>query len=98
MREMLRQVLDAQVDRLVVLDELDRPIGIIAATDILGAVARAASIDPCMIEAFAAELTAAVYLIALRHGLGKAWLELELGLWKVVGETVNKWQPSFFAP
>ncbi len=44
----------------------------------------------CALEVFAAELTAAVYPVALRHGLGDSWLELELELWRVLIETVKK--------
>ncbi len=44
----------------------------------------------CALEVFAAELTAAVYAVALRHGLGHQWLELELELWRVLIETVKK--------
>ena len=42
-------------------------------------------------EAFAAELTAAAYPVALRHGVGGKWLDLELDLWRVLTETVQKW-------
>lgn len=44
------------------------------------------------LEAFAAELTAAAYPIALRHGGGNKWLELELDLWRALTETVQKWE------
>jgi hypothetical protein len=43
-------------------------------------------------EAFAAELTAAAYPVALRHGVGGKWLDLELELWRVLTETVKKWE------
>jgi hypothetical protein len=43
------------------------------------------------LEVFAAELTAAVYSVALRHGVGDTWLELELDLWRALTETVKKW-------
>jgi hypothetical protein len=42
------------------------------------------------LEAFAAELTAAAYCVALRHGAGDKWLDLELDLWRVLTETVRK--------
>ncbi len=35
------------------------------------------------LEVFAAELTAAAYPVALRHGVGDKWLDLELELWRV---------------
>ncbi len=43
-------------------------------------------------EVFAAELTAAAYPVALRHGVGDKWLDLELELWRVLIETVKKWE------
>ena len=42
------------------------------------------------LEVFAAELTAAAYCVALRHGAGDKWLDLELDLWRVLTETVRK--------
>jgi hypothetical protein len=44
-----------------------------------------------ILEAFAAELTAAAYPVALRHGMGDKWLDLQLELWRVLTETVKKW-------
>ena len=41
--------------------------------------------DPAL-ETFVAELTAAAYPIALRHGGTDKWLDLELDLWRF-GET-----------
>jgi hypothetical protein len=43
-------------------------------------------------EDFAAELTAAAYPVALRHGMGDKWLDRELDLWRVLTETVKKWE------
>src|SRR5437868_2539314 len=43
------------------------------------------------IENFAAELTRAVYPLVLRRGLRGSWLEVELGLWRAVAQTVEKW-------
>jgi hypothetical protein len=37
--ELVRKIVDARADRLVVLDESDRPIGIVSATTVLNAVA-----------------------------------------------------------
>ena len=42
------------------------------------------------LEVFAAELTTAAYCVALRHGAGDKWLDLELDLWRVLTETVRK--------
>ena len=54
--------------------------------------ARTTVADPDQpLEAFTAELTAAAYAVALRHGAGDKWLDLELDLWLALTETVNKW-------
>lgn len=42
-------------------------------------------------EALAAELTSAAYPVALRQGVEGSWLKLELGLWRALAETVEKW-------
>ncbi len=47
------------------------------------------------LEGFAAELTAAAYPVALRHGLGHKWLDLELDLWRVLTEMVMKQGRNF---
>jgi hypothetical protein len=44
-----------------------------------------------LLENFAADLTTAVYPIALRHGMAGSWIKVELGLWKALAETVKKW-------
>jgi hypothetical protein len=44
-----------------------------------------------VLENFAAELTGAVYPIALRHGMRDLWIQVELGLWRSLAETVKKW-------
>lgn len=45
-------------------------------------------------ENFVAELTDAAYQVALRHGAGEMWLDLELSLWKALSETIEKWGPD----
>jgi hypothetical protein len=42
-------------------------------------------------KSFAAELTEAVFPVALRYGVGDRWLDLELDLWHVLADTVEKW-------
>src|SRR5262245_64896238 len=42
-------------------------------------------------DSFAAELTEAVFPVALRYGVGDRWLDLKLDLWHVLGETVRRW-------
>ena len=44
-----------------------------------------------LLEDFTAELTCAAYAVALRHGWGNQWLDLELDLWRVLTDTVQKW-------
>jgi hypothetical protein len=41
------------------------------------------------LEVFAADLASAAYLVALRHGVGDKWLDLELDLWRVLTETAK---------
>jgi hypothetical protein len=50
------------------------------------------------LENLAAELTQAAYPVALRHGVGKEWLDLELDLWKAMAQTVKKWEQHAFLP
>jgi hypothetical protein len=47
------------------------------------------------LENFGAELTEAVYPVLLRHGAVDSWLDLELELWKVLKETVKKWDQDW---
>jgi hypothetical protein len=44
-----------------------------------------------LLESFAAELTSAVYGLALRHGMRGSWIKMELGLWRALAETLQKW-------
>jgi CBS domain-containing protein len=39
--ELARKMLDAHIHRVIVIDELDRPIGVVSSTDVLAAVAYA---------------------------------------------------------
>jgi hypothetical protein len=49
--------------------------------------------DPdILLEDFTAELTSAAYAVVLRHGGGNQWLDLELELWRVLTDTVQKWR------
>lgn len=45
--------------------------------------------ETCL-DNLAAELTTAVYPVALRHGIGGSWVDLELDLWKALSETVKQ--------
>jgi hypothetical protein len=44
-----------------------------------------------VLEALAAELTQAAYAVALRQETPASWIDLELDLWRALGETVQKW-------
>jgi hypothetical protein len=52
--------------------------------------ARATADRGVLREAFVAELTSAAYHVALRHGAG-TWLDLQLGLWHALADTVEQW-------
>ena len=39
---------------------------------------------------FAAKLTDAAYTVALQHGVGGSWIDLQLELWRVLTEAVEK--------
>ncbi len=45
-------------------------------------------------ESLAAELTGAVYRIALRQGTTVAWVDLELDLWRAFTEAIKKWEST----
>ncbi len=47
-----------------------------------------------LLEHFAAELTNAAYRRAHRQGMTGSWLDLELGLGRVLAETVKRWAPA----
>jgi hypothetical protein len=44
-----------------------------------------------VLENIAAELTSAAYPLVLWHGLRGSWLDLELGLWRALAESVENW-------
>jgi hypothetical protein len=45
-----------------------------------------------LFETLAAELTRAAYCVALRHGTGGTWLDLELALWRTLADKVKTWE------
>jgi hypothetical protein len=47
-----------------------------------------------LLERFAAELTLAAYRVALRTGTQGTWLDLELGLWRALANTVKTWDAA----
>jgi len=44
------------------------------------------------VENLAAELTDAAYPVVLRHGVAGSSIDLELDLWRALGETVQRWE------
>ena len=49
-------------------------------------------IHPPSLDDFVADLTEAVYPIALRYKGDERWLDLELDLWQAMAQTVKKWE------
>ena len=47
------------------------------------------------LDNFGAELADAAYPVMLRHAAAGSWLDLELELWKVLRETVKKWDQEW---
>lgn len=52
---------------------------------------RTGSDQEVFLDNFAADLAEAAYRTALRHGVGGSSIDLELDLWHVLDETVQKW-------
>ena len=44
------------------------------------------------LDSLVAELTEAAYPVALRHGGRGSWVDLELDLWKALGQAMQKWK------
>ena len=44
------------------------------------------------LTAFAADLTDAAYSVALRHGIGGSWIDLQLDVWRVLAASVAETQ------
>ena len=42
------------------------------------------------LEGLTAELTEAAYAVALRHEAPGSWIDLELDLWKALGDTIQR--------
>jgi hypothetical protein len=49
-----------------------------------------------VLEAFAAELALAAYSVALRTKTQGTWLDLELDLFRVLTNTVKRWEQELF--
>jgi hypothetical protein len=48
-----------------------------------------------LLATLAADLTSAVYPVALRHAKPSSWVDLELDLWRALTETIQKWRPEY---
>jgi hypothetical protein len=46
------------------------------------------------LEDLTAELAEAAVPVAMRHGVGDRWLELELDLWRVLTTTIERWRDA----
>jgi hypothetical protein len=46
--------------------------------------------NPSFVESLASDLTDVAYRVALRHGMGDDWLELQLDLWEALTEAIEK--------
>jgi hypothetical protein len=44
-----------------------------------------------LLENFAAVLALDAYFIALRQGMAGSWINVELGLWRELAQTIKKW-------
>lgn len=60
-----------------------------------GAVVADAEPTKSSTETLAAEMSDAAYQIALREGLAKWWIDLELALWRASAEIVSNWNRRF---
>jgi hypothetical protein len=56
-------------------------------------MAQAHQLQRSNLDDFVADLTEAVYPVALRHKGDEAWIDLELDLWKALGKAVQSWEP-----
>ena len=54
--------------------------------------------EPPNLESLVAQLTEAAYPIALRHRGRGSWVDLELDLWKALGQTLSQWQRQQLRP
>jgi hypothetical protein len=50
------------------------------------------------LERLAADVTDTAYAVALRHGAGGSWADLELDLWKALARTIREWGRRPAAP
>jgi hypothetical protein len=48
--------------------------------------------DRLNLDSLVAELTEAAYPVALRHRGRGSWIDLELDLWKALGQALQKWE------
>jgi hypothetical protein len=63
-------------------------------THVNGELAKPVNRDPRR-DTFSAEIAAAAYRVALRARTKSTWLDLELDLWKAVGDAVKSWEAHY---
>jgi hypothetical protein len=44
------------------------------------------------LDSLVAQLTEAAYPVALRHGDRGSWVDLELDLWRALGQAMRQWE------
>jgi hypothetical protein len=44
------------------------------------------------LDGLVAQLTEAAYPVALRHGERGSWVDLELDLWRALGQAMQEWE------
>jgi hypothetical protein len=50
------------------------------------------------LEDLTAELAEAAVPVAMRHGVGDRWLEMELDLWRVLTAKIEQWRSESLVP
>jgi hypothetical protein len=51
-------------------------------------------INHATLEDLTAELAEAAVPVAMRHGVGDRWLDMELDLWRVLTATIQRWNDA----
>jgi hypothetical protein len=46
-----------------------------------------------LVDTLTAKLTEAAYGVALQHERPNSWIDLELALWRAMGDAVRRWLP-----
>ncbi|HTK77532.1 MAG TPA: hypothetical protein VL371_19865 [Gemmataceae bacterium] len=51
-------------------------------------------INHATLEDLTAQLAEAAVPVAMRHGVGERWLDMELDLWRVLTATIERWRDA----